>query len=292
MSEFMREIVQEVLRPAKQPPTKGKEPPAVVQKLHRPNYQNAMREKRLKELEGRKETRTAERAAASVDELVSRLNILSLQGTEGKSKSPENYGTQQTSGQPSGRLVGKASSGMAAWLYTNLPKERLEWFHRPIPARGIAVFSAPVSSPGQLVILQEELNRSENEVKYFIQWDKNGKNAFLLELYHDDCKKLEAVAETMWHSLDRQTKKTKKLFYMEQPGSWLLNQLELTGIRGAVAIMEGIGRFESYTLLLPVLQELASIDIRYKVEEDYLILHGAHEQLSSYIPGFFREIQQ
>ncbi|RXY99662.1 hypothetical protein [Fictibacillus sp. S7] len=288
MSEFMRAIVQEVLRPAERPPKKEKEPPAVHQKLHRPNYQNAMREKRLNELKGNNEKITS-----PDDELVSRLNILTLaQGAERGITVPANHRTENTAaGQPCGRLIGSAPSGLAAWLYTNLPHERLEWFHRPIPAQGVAVFSAPVSSPGQLVILQEELSRTE-DMKYFIQWDKNGKTAFLLELFHNDCRLLETTAENMWQSLNRQTKKKNKLFYLEQPGSWLLNQLELTGIRGAVAIMEGLGRYESYSLLLPVLQELASTNIRYRIEEKYLVLYGAHEQLASYLPGFFGEIQQ
>ncbi|SDM55829.1 hypothetical protein SAMN04488137_0748 [Fictibacillus solisalsi] len=290
MSEFMRAIVQEVLRPAEQPerpPKKKKEPPAVQQKLHRPNYQNAMREKRLNELKG-----NHEKISNPGDELVSRLNILTLaQGAERGTTVPANHGTKNTSGQPCGRLIGSAPSGLAAWLYSNLPHEKLEWFHRPISARGVAVFSAPVSSPGQLVILQEELTRTGG-VKYFIQWDKNGKKAFLLELFHNDCNLLETTAENVWQALNRQTKKKTKLFYLEQPGSWLLNQLELTGIRGAVAIMEGFGRYESYSLLLPVLQELASINIRYKIEESYLVLYGAHEQLASYLPGLFGEIQQ
>ncbi|WP_062231089.1 hypothetical protein [Fictibacillus sp. FJAT-27399] len=304
MSEFMRAIVQEVLKSNDHPARakqelsekRGETPQTkTAQELYRPNYQKLNKEKRLGSAAGSppvKAEKKEKHSSFSKDpgsELVSKLQVLSLsQGIPSRQHTETNHRPERNNDdEPSVKSFGKTKSGFSVWLYSNLQPETMEWFHRPIPAKAVAVFSSQVSSPGHLVIVQEWLAQN-GDIKYFIQWDKNGQKPFLLELYHNDSSELEAAIRTLFQTLNHQSEKKIKRFYIEQPGAWLLKQLEVSCTRESLAIIEGMSRYETIALLLPVSANLSKCNIRFKIEEGYFLLYGPHQHLSSCLPSVYK----
>ncbi|MDN4073934.1 hypothetical protein [Fictibacillus terranigra] len=302
MSEFMRAIVQEVLKSNTPSSVKGKQEPNEVMEdtsykqnvpeLYRPNYQRLKKEKRLGGTAvppaGREKQWQRPFSKDQSNELVSRLQVLSLsQGIPSRNLTEKNQVADPLHTGPSAKSLGKTKNGISVWLYTNLEPQMIEWFHRPIPAKAVAVFSSVACSPGQLVLIQEWLSQYP-DVKYYIQWDKNGRNPFLLELYLNESTALETAIRTLFQTLDHQSEKKIKRFYIEQPGTWLIKQLDVSCTRESLAIVEGMPRYEAIALLLPISAKLSSLNIRSKIEEGYFLLYGPQQLLSSFLPDVYR----
>lgn len=308
MSEFMREIVQEVLKESttirsvkgansnvsnEQHHSMVRKPLQNASDLHRPNYQKLKKEQRLEELKvfnPQRDSGTAS-AAKPEKELVSKLQVLSLsQGRQSASAPTPSASTKKDGHLPSGQWLGDTRCGISAWLYTGLLPEMMEWFHRPIPAKAVAVFTSQQAAPGHLVIVQEWLEKNEH-IKFYIQWDKKGQSPFLLELFHHDSFELESAVRTLFQTLNHQTEKAVKQFYIEQPGAWLLKQLELSCTRNSLAIIEGPSRYQALSLLLSYHEQLSQKQIRYQLEDHYFILYGPHQKLSQLLPELYRQLE-
>ncbi|WP_057764588.1 hypothetical protein [Cytobacillus praedii] len=308
MSDFMKSIVQEVLKPNQKPKENplfsgetrfaysksmaGNKYPQSPPNIDRPNYQQKNRQKNLsfikEETVEHSESKRSNKEFAAKNESVpsekdyskdplAMLQTLSLvQGKQPTHQQRNHAPIRKNNVQEESQLIGQTRDGMKAWLYSNPYSCLLENFQRSIKSNAIGVITSPTCQPGQLFLLNELL-REYPTMKYFLTWDKESKQCLVLELYEENVELLKQALKILFKRLSQHSYKQIQVYQAHSPSPWLTKQLDLKTQVDGVAVLEGIEKYSAIFLLDRLLKKSQDKNIHYKIEKNYLLLHGYYE---------------
>ncbi|KQL19420.1 hypothetical protein [Cytobacillus solani] len=308
MSDFMKSIVQEVMKPNQKPkenPLFGSETrflyskstvenksPQTIPKINRPNYQQKNRQKNLsfikEELaDHRAESRSNNESVVKKESLppvngydkdpLTRLQTLSLvQGNQPIHQQWHHSPMRKNNVEEESQLIGQTRDGMKAWIYSSPHPKLLQNFQRSIKSNAIGVITSQKCQPAQLFILNELL-REYPSMKYFLLWDKESTQSFVLELYEDNAELLKQGLKVMFQRLSQSSYKQIQVYQAHSPSPWLTKQLDLKTQVEGVAVLEGIEYYTAVFLLDRLLKRSADKNIHYQIETNYLLMYGNYE---------------
>lgn len=308
MSDFIKNIVEEVLNRGKPIRTgtayssideskrtnkqNEKVSDDVFEGLRRPNYQREKMKQRLSAKGAGSVKRTHNPSVHQTKNTVARpienhsfsqLKTMSL--VHGNSSLQNGMKTKQT-----GRVIGKTRDGGYAWFFPNVSKEVANYFHRPPGDAAIGVVKVSTCLPSQLLFVNEMI-RKHSDIRYFLNWDKDGDGPFVLELFDHNHERLESVLNDIYQKLNRRSLKQTEVYTEVSPGPWLSKQLGLSDSVGVVAIMEGVEFYTSIMLIENYLHKSSDVNVSFEVERNYLLLKG-DQHVSNIITQIKREADQ
>lgn len=302
----MKSIVQEVMKPKQKPkenPLFGgetrfvyskssavKKPQQALQEINRPNYQQKNKQKNLSFIkENSVDLRENSRSIVKNENLspipaksynkdpLARLQTMSLvQGNQPIRPLQIHTSIKKNKLQEESQLIGQTRDGLKAWLYSNPHPMLLHNFQRSIKSNAIGVITSQKCQLGQLFILNELL-REHPAMKYCLSWDKNNKEGFVLELYEDNAELLKRALKTFFQRLSQNLFKQIQVYQAHSPSPWLTKQLDLTTQVDGVAVLEGTEYYSALFLLDHFFKKSPEKNINYKIDRNYLLLHGNYE---------------
>lgn len=292
----MKQVVQEVLKGNKTIVSRrtssvsDKKDPSLDQ-INRPNYQRLKQEKRLAyQKQGSTPNRQnkIKRQATGLlknqfnEESISKLNSLKL----AQGNIPIKHTNQMQ--QQQSRIVGKTKNGGCIWFFPKLPEALLGSFHRSINNVAVGTIKMPTCLPNYLLLINEVI-RNNQDIKFYIAWDKEGKTPFIAELYDEDEKRLEKIMHDIYQKLNRRALKQHEIYTTVSPGSWLLSQLMINSSVEAVAFLEGVPYYTSIVLMDRLLKNYACTDVDFEINNNYLLLTGNYHVISKLIKELKKE---
>ena len=326
MSEFMKSIVQEVM---KSKVLKPKENPLIsretrniypkstyhqrekpnhneaIPKINRPNYQQKNIEKRLSVIAG--EQKSIIDKASPVANLNSKENkqrtitksfnntqlakLQSLSLVQGQTLYIKRHPSTDLEKNEKSIFVGQTKDGVKAWQFSNLHPSLKNSFQRSIKANSIGVITSNHCTAGQLFLLNETL-RSYPSIKYYMTWDKENKENFVLELYENDTEIVRKAIKSIFQSLSQNAYKQVKAYKTPSPSPWLIKQLGLKTQVEAVAVLEGIESYTAIYLLDRLLKKSTDFTFDYALEKNYLLLFGNYEVISLTTEHILKEAER
>lgn len=322
----MKNIVQEVLKPANKPrenplfnggasrfvyskstvnDKKQEVPKQSIAGINRPNYQQKNIQKRLAGLpantnknpiiqSSKNEQRNVHTKTASKDTItgsLSKLQTISLvQGNQPLNK-PQIGSFINKNFNEESKFIGQTRNGIKAWVYSGLSEKLLESFQRPLKSHSVGVISSEQSTIGQLFIVNEIL-REFSAMKYSLIWDKDKSSGFVLELYEEDTAKLTEAVKTLFQKLSHHSYKPLQLFKVQSPSPWLTKQLNLNAHVDGVAVLDGINHYSSILILDRLLKKSPNIKLNYSVEKGYLLLYGPFLTISDASDELLKEAER
>ncbi len=302
----MKSIVQEVMKPNQKPKENPlfsgetrfvyskssavNKPQQTPQEINRPNYQQKNRQKNLSFIkENSADSRENSRSNVKNENLspvsaksdykdpLARLQTLSLvQGNQPIHQQQIHTSIRKKHFQEESQLIGQTRDGLKAWLYSSPHPMLLQNFQRSIKSNAIGVITSRKCQLGQLFIVNELL-REHPAMKYCLSWDKNSKESFVLELYEDNAEILRRALKTFFQRLSQNSFKQIQVYQAHSPSPWLTKQLDLTTQVDGVAVVEGIEYYAAMFLLDRFFKKSPEKNIKYKIDRDYLLLHGNYE---------------
>ncbi|MEH7392641.1 hypothetical protein [Bacillus sp. JJ1474] len=326
MSEFMKNIVQEVLKPANKPrenplfnggnsrfvyskstvnDNKQEASKQSIAGINRPNYQQKNIQKRLagvpantnKDLinhSSKNEQRNVHTKTGSSDSItgsISKLQKISLvQGNQPLNK-PQKGSYVNNHFNEESKFIGQTRNGIKAWVYSGLSEKLMESFQRPLKSHSVGVISSEQSSIGQLFLVNEIL-REYSAMKYSLLWEKEKSSGFILELYEEDTAKLIEAVKTLFQKLSHHSYKPLQLFKVHSPSPWLTKQLNLNAHVDGVAVLDGINHYSSILILDRLLKKSPNINFNYTVEKGYLLLYGPFITISEVSAELLKEAER
>jgi hypothetical protein len=310
LSEFMKSIVSEVLKPTQKPKdnpifggesrfiysksavnkqSESKQDQAAIPGISRPNYQQKNSQKRLAGIPVPSSVKTdhlqtkpvpvknssSQPVNRKVHDSLSKLQTISLvQGNHPMKKLPHHREMLNKTNEES-QFIGQSRDGVKAWIFSGLHPNLLESFQRSIKSHHIGVVTSDKCTVGQLFLLNEIL-RVFPSMKYCLTWDRESKQGFVLELYDDHKENLTKAVKTMFQKLSQNSYKSLQMYTAHSPGPWLTKQLGLkTYVEGA-AVLEGIDYYSAILLLDKFLKKSPGANFGYAAETNYLLLHGEY----------------
>lgn len=265
----------------------------MVQKIHRPNYQQKNIEKRLSilgseqkikqempyplEIKNSKEINERSHTKNFNINQLAKLQSLSL--VQGHTSFSNQDGSDTREKNEKSMFIGQTKDGVKAWLFKNLHSSVQNSFQRSIKANSIGVIVSNHCTPGQLFLLNEAL-RSYPSIKYYMTWEKESKQSFVLELYENDSEIVSKAIKLIFQSLSQNAYKLVKAYKTPSPSPWLIKQLGLKSQVEAVAVVEGLDLYTSILLLDRLLKKSANASFSYTLEKNYLLLYGNYEVIS------------
>ncbi|MBS4189440.1 hypothetical protein KHA94_04300 [Bacillus sp. FJAT-49705] len=315
MSEFMKNVVKEVLKPTQKPkenPLFGSETKFLytnsiinktaeskqnqtIQGISRPNYQLKNLQKRLSGISVDSPNQTENHSPKAgfisqsnsqsprniVEGSLSKLQALSLvQGNNSiNTHHQANITVNRNLFNEESQFIGQSREGVKAWVFSGLHPNLLTSFQRSLKSNSIGVIVAEKCSVGQLFLLNDIL-REFSSIKYCLTWDKESKQDFVLELYEDQTEILTKAVKMLFQRLSQNSFKPIQVFKANSPGPWLTKQLGLkTHVDGA-AVIEGIDYYSAILLLDRLIKKSPSKNFDYVIEKKYLLLYGNYEIVS------------
>lgn len=300
----MKSIVQEVMKPNQKPkenPLFGGEtrfvyskssavnkPQQTLQEINRPNYQQKNRQKNLSFIKENSAVPKENNVSIVKNEDLSpaksynkdplaRLQTLSLVQGNQPIHQQQNYSSiRKYNLQEESQLIGRTRDGLKAWLYASPHPTLLHNFQRSIKSNAIGVITSQRCQLGQLFILNELL-REHPAMKYCLSWDKDNKQSFVLELYEDNAELLKRALKTFFQRLSQNSFKQIQVYQAHSPSPWLIKQLNLTTQVDGVAVLDGIEYYSALFLLDRYFKKSPDKNINYKIDRNYLLLHGNYE---------------
>lgn len=322
----MKSIVQEVMKPKVRKP---KENPLIsrethnissqsnyqyleqlnhhdtIPKINRPNYQQKNIEKRLSVVANeQKSMQEKEFPVANInsnenkqrsftknfkDNQLAKLQSLSL--VQGQTSYSKNHQSTATEKSEKSLFIGQTKDGVKAWQFSNLHSSLKNSFQRSIKANSIGVIVSNHCTAGQLFLLNEAL-RSYPSLKYYMTWDKENKQNFVLELYENDSEIVSKAIKSIFQSLSQNAYKQVKAYKTPSPSPWLIKQLGLKVQVEAVAVLEGIETYTSILLLDRLFKKSANVHFDYSLEKNYLLLFGNYEVISHMTEHILKETER
>ncbi|MBU8878560.1 hypothetical protein BGM26_06100 [Bacillus sp. FJAT-29790] len=307
MSDFMKSIVEEVMKPNQKP----KENPlfkggshsksftpltkAVVKNkqtipgINRPNYQRENMQKRLSLMSIESPNSIAEKPITKqtyhspkgfAKGSLAMLQTMSLvQGT----RSGNNHQAQTTSSNnqtnKASQFIGQTKDGVKAWLFSDFHPSLQDSFQRSLKTTSVGVISSVKCTAGQLFLLNEVL-REFSSLKYYLTWDKENKKTFVLELYEHDPEVVSQAVNILFQKLSQNSYKSIQVFKSPSPSPWLIKQLNLKTHVNGIAVLEGIDYYSAVLLLDRHFKTSPNINFAYVLEKNYLLLHGNYKIVS------------
>lgn len=305
MADVMKQVVQGVLKGNSTIVSKKVGGPAPVHNtnsglagINRPNYQRMKQEQRLSGIgtgSGRgPQRRPVQNQQHKVrpnqkqfnEDSLARLQSVTLSQGNTARKAPA--GGQRGSAQDKAKVIGHSRNGGSVWFFPNLPQELMGSFQRPLNRAAVGVIKMPSSLPSYLLLVNDII-REHQDVKFYISWDKSGKEPFTAEFYDDDADRLEKLMNEAFQKLNRRALKSFETYTAVSPSPWLTKQLNLNNSVDAVAFLEGVPYYTNIVLLDTLLKEYESQDVGYEVGENYLLLNGSYHIISKLVTELKKE---
>jgi hypothetical protein len=326
VSEFMKSVVAEVMKPYQKPkenPLFGggsgyqetKAPPKTAVKsiqgiagINRPNYQRDKVHKRLA-TSGEATTKVVNQTSkldsppkkvsvstVSKDFVAGPMASLQTMSLVQGNRSVNSY--QRTAAtsmkkrvNEESKLIGQTKEGVKAWVFNNLHPNLGTSLQRSLKSDSIGVITAETCSVGQLFLIND-LMREFATIKYFLTWDKESKQKFVLELYGQDSESLTKVVKSLFQKLTQKSHKDTHVYKSMSPSPWLTKQLELQSPVNGVAVLAGIDYYTSILLLDRFLKKSGETKFSYMIEKSYLLLHGNYELVSQISEELQKEVDR
>ncbi|GIN98841.1 hypothetical protein J6TS1_47110 [Siminovitchia terrae] len=305
MSDVMKKVVQEVLQGNKMIMTNSvnnkNRPPANVSlsDIKRPNYQQLKQEQRLSVLEESRPSSIGNKKAAVQsrpnglsdkhfnEESISRLRSISMaQGkVSRKSAEPARGDHKQTK---SAKIIGHTRNGGCVWFFPTLSQKLMGSFQRPLNRAAIGAVKIPECLPSYLLVVNEII-RDNQDIKFYISWERGGDAPFTAEFYDDDVDRLERVMNEIYQKLNRRALKHFESYTIISPSPWLTKQLNISLSVDAIAILEGVPYYTSIVLMDSLLKNFENTGIDYEIEEKYLLLKGNYHVISELVTELKKE---
>ncbi|TLS38939.1 hypothetical protein [Pseudalkalibacillus caeni] len=310
MSEFMKNVVEEVLKPYQKPKEnplnkRGDQrppKPAVtvstdkrkqeIPGIKRPNYQRDRIKKRLSVGKAEKvnsnyttpgDTRptgkTFEKPEVSrefVEGPLAALQTMSLVQGSSTTRGHQRQVPRYLSSNESSQFIGRSRDGVKAWLFSEIHPQLEGAFQRAAQTCSVGVITSSECTVGQLFLVNEVM-REYASLKYYLTWDKDNQGGFLLELYDQDRERLLKVTKGLFQKLSQNSYKTLKLHNALSPSPWLTKQLDLKTPVNGIAVIEGVDYYTSVLLMDRLFKRTGEKNFGYKIEKHYLVLHGNYD---------------
>lgn len=327
MSEFMKSVVAEVMKPYQKPKEnpifaggsvsqETNAPPKTASKsiqeipgISRPNYQRDKVQKRLAVTSGQALTTSPNQpgkldsspkkvvgTSVSKDFVEGPLATLQTMSLVQGNKSINSY---QRTAPPSAKkrvnveskLIGQTKEGVKAWVFNSLHPNLIASLQRAIKSDTIGVITADTCSVGQLFLIND-LMREFSTIKYYLTWDKECKQKFVLELYGEDSESLIKVVKNLYQKLTQKSHKAIQVYKSISPSPWLTKQLDLQSPVNGVAVLEGIDYYTGILLLDRYMKKSGETKFAYMIEKSYLILHGHYDLVSQVSEDLQKEVDR
>lgn len=305
MSDVMKQVVQEVLKGNKtiiSNRVENTSKPSASKSLNdikRPNYQRLKKEQRLSVLENQRSSPAGYKKPAAQGrpnglsakqfnkESMSRLRSISLaQGkVSRKSNTPAHGDHRQTK---SAKIIGHTRNGGCVWFFPDLPQELMGSFHRPLNRAAVGTVRMPECLPSYLLLVNEII-RDNQDIKFYISWERGGDAPFTAEFYDDDVDRLEKIMNEVYQKLNRRSLKHFEAYTAISPSPWLTKQLNISLSVDAIAILEGVPYYTSIVLMDSLLKNFKNTGIDYEIEEKYLLLKGNYHVISELVTELKKE---
>lgn len=311
MSDLMKSIVQEVLnkqgssatfiqtQTVKNPSVSNSAP---LTNLNRPNYQRMKKEQRLSvssATQTTKHNQPVTKPKSHVNnnnhlnkDLLSQLSTVSLgQGKVEKQAFSGGSGFQRTNKvHQAPKLLGKTKDSSFIWYFPTVSEQIEQKFKRTIDSNAVGVITSKTCLPSQLLIVNDVM-RENPDVKYHLTWDRNNKDPFVWELYDRDAARLEKKLQTILQIFHRKSSKNIDSYTVVSPSAWLSKQLNIGASVEAISVLEGVPYYASLLLLEQYFGSGDQMPFQYEIENNYLILSGAHHVVSKVIQDFRRKAE-
>ncbi|RST76512.1 hypothetical protein D4T97_007060 [Siminovitchia acidinfaciens] len=305
MSDVMKQVVQEVLQGNKtiiSSKVDRRDRPSgnvALNDIKRPNYQKLKQEQRLSGLKkpgasiaGHKKPRGQSPLNTLSDkhfneDSISRLRSISLaQGKVSRKSGVPRQGDQREN--KSAKIVGHTRNGGCVWFFPNLPQELMGSFHRPLNRAAVGAVRMPECLPSYLFLVNEII-RDNQDIKFYISWERDGDGPFIAEFYDDDVDRLERVMNEIYQKLNRRSLKHFETFTAISPSPWLTKQLNISLSVDAIAILEGVPYYTSIVLMDSLLKNFENTGLDYEIAEKYLLLKGNYHVISELVTELKKE---
>lgn len=305
MSDLMKQVVHEVLQgnktivssrvdnSSRQSANKS------LKDIKRPNYQRMKQDQRLSILEksrpaptGRQKTVTQSRPSGLSErhfneESISRLRSISMaQGKVSRKTGGAVLDVHRKT--KSARIVGHTRNGGCVWFFPDLPQELMGSFQRPLNRAAVGVVRMPECLPSYLLLVNEII-RDNQDIKFYISWERAGDAPFTAEFYDDDIDRLERILNDIYQKLNRRSLKHFETYTAISPSPWLTKQLNISLSVDAIAILEGVPYYTSIVLMDSLLKNFENTGLDYEIEEKYLLLKGNYHVISELVTELKKE---
>ncbi|MBD8007596.1 hypothetical protein [Bacillus norwichensis] len=301
MSDVMKQVVQEVLQGNKTIMTnrmnqKNNTPANIsLSEIKRPNYQQLKQEQRLSVLE---ESKMNKKAAVQKhphglsdkhfnEESISRLRSISMAQGKVSRKSAESARGNHKQAR-SAKIIGHTRNGGCVWFFPTLSQKLMGSFQRPLNRVAIGAVKIPECLPSYLLLVNEII-RDNQDIKFYISWERSGDVPFTAEFYDDDVDRLERVMNEIYQKLNRRALKQLESYTVMSPSPWLTKQLNISLSVDAIAILEGVPHYTSILLLDSLLKNFENTEIDYEIAEKYLLLKGNYHVISELVVELKKE---
>jgi len=295
----MKQVVQEVLQGNKTIVSnrvdKTNRPTSNVSlnDIERPNYQRLKKDQRLSVLENSKPSMPGNKKPANQrgphtltekqfnENSISRLRSISLaQGKVSRKTNPSAGGNHRH--KKPARIIGHTRNGGSVWFFPGLPKELMGSFHRPLNRAAVGVVKMPDCLPSYLLLVNEII-RDNQDIKFYISWEREGDAPFTAEFYDDDVDRLERVMNEAYQKLNRRSLKQVEAYTAISPSPWLTKQLNISLSVDAIAILEGVPYYTGIVLMDSLLTNFENTGLNYEIAEKYVLLKGNYHVISELV---------
>lgn len=265
MTQFMKDIVHEVLnrnkpQPAASPsspkPSSGSVAQPQIPGIHRPNYQREKRQERLRPI------------VAPQEEQLSALQRLTTAQALDRLKPPSS--SSATGRQEQGaQLIGKTRKDQYVWLFPcSNPKI-------PSVAYGdsTGMITGASMNPGTFFLV-DQATRETAHISCGVFGEK-GRNGLpdVIKLHSKDSLATQQILKDLYNQLNRASVHTIESYVSEHPSRFLLESLNQTnavsiGLLDGVSYVSGMALLDRYFKLFP------EASFQFDLRENCLILSG------------------
>ncbi|WP_394141493.1 hypothetical protein [Cytobacillus oceanisediminis] len=326
MSDFIKSVVQEVMKPyqkpkvnpimAKPPQAKKTEQPPMnemkskqaIPGISRPNYQRAKMDKRLsvaaaappshqrthmsKQVKPQQHSNVStNRAKGYSKEPLAQLQTISLIQGKKPSGSNESFSSQQQRSARESKLIGQTADGIKAWLFNDLHSSLENNFQRSLKSNSIGVITSEKCTAGQLFFLNDLL-REYPSMKYCLTWDKESRQSFVLELYEDNEQALLEAVKVFYKKVSQRTYQTIHVYKANSPSPWLTKQLDIQASVSGAAVIEGFDYYTGVLLADRYLKRNPAITAGFSFEKNYLLIYGEYDSVSKISEDLKKEAER
>lgn len=301
----MKQIVQEVIKGNKTIITNRVDEKTLpssnvsLGEIKRPNYQRLKKNQRLSVLEQASSSAKPQHRSVTQrnpqtltekqfnEESISRLRSISMaQGKVSRKSHTASRGNQRH--EKPARIIGHTRNGGCVWFFPDLPKELMGSFHRPLNRAAVGVIKMPECLPSYLLLVNEVI-RDNQDIKFYISWERKGDAPFAAEFYDDDVDRLERVMNEVYQKLNRRSLKQVEAYTAISPSPWLTKQLNISLSVDAVAILEGVSYYTGIVLMDSLLKNFENNELDYEIAENYLLLKGNYHVISELVTELKKE---
>lgn len=302
MSDVMKQVVQEILQGNKtivsrkvEQPNKITENPALAH-IKRPNYQRMHKEERLgfkqknpkspnmSSKSIKKQNRSSLQPRQFNEESISALRSLAL--AQGKVPNQNSFTGNDSSN--ASKIIGKTRNGGTVWFFPQLVTGLRSSFGRMLNNEAVGVVSMTECLPSQLLMINEVI-RNNQGMKFSVSWTKDAISAFTAELYDENTGRLEQVMFDLYQQLNRRSLKAFEAYTLSSPDRWLAGHLDIGKSVESIAVLEGIPYYTSIVLMDTLLKRHDGKDFNFEIQQNYLLLSGKYDIVSSVIDVLKRE---